>query len=124
MADSATLGIDWTRLALILVACGGMGCLLVWLRHQKARAGHGLLEIKDRLRLGPRQQVIALRVGGQTLLLGATGERLVLLSEVQEALPESAPEEQEEPALFARVLASNTKALEDAQAAPTPAEAA
>lgn len=85
MADSGNLGIDWTRLVLILLACGGMAGLLLWLRHQKAQAGHSLLEVKDRLRLGPRQQVIALRVGNQTLLLGATGERLVLLSEIQDA---------------------------------------
>ncbi len=128
MADSATLGIDWTRLALILIACGGMGCLLVWLRHQKARAGHGLLEIKDRLRLGPRQQVIALRVGDQTLLLGATGERLVLLSEVQEATPAPTSPEEAEPSPFARVLASNTQALEEgrsgAKAGSASAEAA
>lgn len=114
MADSATLGIDWTRLALILIACGAMGCLLIWLRQQKARAGHALLEVRDRLRLGPRQQVIALRVGSQTLLLGASGEQLVLLSEVKEDTPDDA---EEEPAPFARVLESNTRALEAAQEA-------
>ncbi|MBL4848246.1 MAG: flagellar biosynthetic protein FliO [Planctomycetes bacterium] len=115
MADPAHVSIDWIRLFVTLAACGGGALLLVWLRRRQVKSDPSLLAVEDRLRLGPRHQVFALRVGNKTLLLGATTEHLVLLSTVERPEPTDAADESEDPESKLSAPSPFARALEASQ---------
>ena len=92
------------RVLLFLAISAGLALLLLQLRRRQRGDRPGLLAVSDRLTLGPRHQVVALKAGGQTLLLGTTPDGIVLLSEL--AGPEAEGDESagEPPLRFAAAL--------------------
>jgi flagellar biogenesis protein FliO len=65
-----------------------LGALGLWLQRRKRRSsGERRLEVAERVALGPKHQVVFVRVAGRELLLGATDQNLALLADLGPASP-------------------------------------
>jgi len=65
-----------------IVALGLVGAGIWWRRRQPAAATEHEMEIVSRIPLAPRQQIMWIRAGGRQFLVGATDQRIALLTEL------------------------------------------
>jgi flagellar protein FliO/FliZ len=69
----------------------GLGLLMLWnKKRQTVGAATGRMEVMSKIALGPKQQVIQVKVGGRELLLGVTEHQVGLISDVTASMGASA----------------------------------
>jgi flagellar protein FliO/FliZ len=69
----------------------GLGFLMLWnKKRQTVAAATGRMEVMSKIALGPKQQVIQVKVGGRELLLGVTEHQVGLISDVTASMGASA----------------------------------
>ena len=69
----------------------GLALLMLWnKKRQTVAAATGRMEVMSKIALGPKQQVIQVKVGGRELLLGVTEHQVGLISDVTTSMGASA----------------------------------
>lgn len=103
-------GVDWGRLTGAALLLAALGAGVFWLRKKKMTTPDGMINIRQRVPLGPKRELLVTEMGGQTLILASSEAGLHVITRLKSAAPSARELEDAMASAFERDL--QTAALE------------